>query len=294
MLFFFSRPSLANDWTREAFNWCLASADVNVACNSFVLYGNLSECIHHTNLIQFTLVTLSHLKKGDLPTFKSYSEQLISMVSRKWNNLKFLGFETLAAISMNLLQSSSQKLFNFGLDLCIALFDQRVEYFSKLLPHIESSFPKAENQLSSEAIIQFLFRGLEREASQKATLRLLELFAHAYALAKAPIKNPITITAILTHHVMSIQQPEFAIQSFNALNSLDVNEELIPLAATFQKFFMKRSREKFLDVFYQEFVSVYPEEDVFNLTLNILKDLLRSNQESLRLAAIRAIGNFIQ
>jgi len=286
--------SLANAWTREAFNWCLTSTDVSVACNSFVLYGHLSENIQHLNLIQFTLVTLSHLKKGDLPTFKSYSEQLIAMVSRKWYNLNFLGFESLAAISMNLLQSRSQKLFNFGLELCIALFDQRVEYFSKLLPHIEASFPTVENQTPSETIIQFLFRGLEREPSEKRTLRLLELFAYAYAIAKAPIKNPITITAILTHHVLSIQNPDFAIPSFNALNSFDVNEELIPLAGTFQKFHKKRSREKFLEIFYQEFISVYPEEDVFNLTLNILKDLLRSNQESLRLSAIQAIGNFIQ
>lgn len=48
-----------------------------------------------------------------------------------------------------------------------------------------------------------------------------------------------------------------------------------------------------MEQFYREFVAVYPEEDAFNITLIVLEDLLRSNDEEIQLAAIRCLGNFV-
>ena len=211
--------------------------------------------------------------------------------------------------------------------------ENRNETFMKTLPFIEMLWQKSEynqtHQLSKsmdEIMIFYLFRGLLRKSTTHDTLHLLGLFHRAFFSGKISLlkenapnvspshpsgssntsssagsgsgsgasNNQIIIVMLLANHLLAISDPSESMKSFDYFRLFDANQELSTISDTFRKYSKKKLLSKYLELFYCEFVAIFPEEDVFQLTLSFLLEFIYSEEEDIRLATIRALGNFTQ
>ena len=66
------------------------------------------------------------------------------------------------------------------------------------------------------------------------------------------------------------------------------------LATAFHKHKLSGDKAEFLQLFFNEFMSLFPEEATFNLSLSILLDFLMTKSDKFRCAALEVIGTMLQ
>lgn len=304
-----THPHVRKEWAALAYKWAMHSTDVAIACKSFAIFATLAESLDNEQLYSFVLLTITSLQKQQKEKYKFFSKELCRVIARKWFIIDYSGLALLSSAAFLMVRSDLPDLYKLGLKMVVSLFDGEEKVMAlkeQVAPLVRSIWMAGGEEASDEEgngqgltlddrIVAALFRGLEKKDTCRKTLWLMEALYVSYAKEFEEGKsNHLAMVVLLTYHVLVIADPALAKPAKGAIKAVDAKEEFSSIATAVGKFAKGITMAEYLEKFYREFVSVYPDEEDYLFTLRVLLDLLRSNQESVMLAALRALGSFVQ
>lgn len=316
-LFFnsFFRPTIRSEWANLAFQWAMSAPSIPLAVNSFAVYATITDSISFENVIGFCMKILQH---QNFVSFEQLAVHFLNIIKTHWYLLQFKCYIGLTILALTFIQHDSFKLYQFGLEILVCLF--QAEECSK---HFHEAFSKCkfvwkESKISlplsadydatgtnqpatfslDKIISSYLIRGLSYQETFSNTLWFMEMIYFHFSqdsLFASSSNNYLLILILLSFHVLALSDRSSALDSYRTLKRIDQNSEIPTISGTFKKYYKDRLTDEYLELFYCEFASVYPDEEIFFFSLHVLEDFtLVENNIPFKLASIRALGNFLQ
>lgn len=270
-------------------------------------------------IVAFAVKTLrnQHLDES----FNQYSAHFLNILKNQWYLLEFKCYIGLTILAIRLLQSDSFKLYQFALEILVVLYqsEECSKHFNEAFSKCEFAWKKSEisSQLEDpqddsssssstsldKIIASYLIRGLSHKETFYNTLWFMGMiyshFSQTLNVTSSGVislnNNYLLILILLSFHVLALTDRSSALDSYRTLKRIDQNSDIPTISGTFKKYYKDKITSEYLELFYCEFASVYPDEEIFFFSIHVLEDFtLIENNNSFKLASIRALGNFLQ